>query len=247
MKNFFRSINSLGIVEGLKVYTLLKNKKINHIKLNHFAAPISLRGGTSDIPAFMKTFIKKEYDFHITPDPEVIIDANAKLGLPSIFFALKYSHAKIFSIEPDKGMYKLLTTNAFFYKNITCLHTALWDKASLVELKNNGNESAGTIEEVSAKTKDSFLSVSINDVMKKYELKQIDILKLDAQAAEKIISSSTYQYWLARTRIIMIEPREDTNKDRCKFYDTLSQYNFDLYPKGKNIIAVNKSMSQKTN
>jgi FkbM family methyltransferase len=247
MKNFFRSINSLGLVEGVKVYTLLKNKKINHIKLNHAAAPISLRGGTSDIPAFKKVFIKKEYDVHITPDPEVIIDANAKLGLPAIFFALKYNQARIFSIEPDKGMYKLLTGNAFFYKNITCLNTALWDKASLVELKNNGNESADTIEEVSAKTKDSFLSISIHDVIKKYELKQIDILKLDIQAAEKIISSSAYQYWLTRTKIIMIEPREDAKQDRSKFYDTLSQHNFDLYPKGKNIIAVNKNMAQKTN
>src|SRR5437868_5144320 len=126
MKNLFSSIKSLGPVEGLKVYTSLKNKSIDKIKLRHAAADISIRGGTGDVSAFKKVFIKKEYDIEPASYPEVIIDAGANVGFSSIFFSLKYERAKVISIEPNKENYKLLANNTFFYRNIRCLNTVLW-------------------------------------------------------------------------------------------------------------------------
>jgi FkbM family methyltransferase len=244
MKNLFRSITSLGLVEGLKVYTSLKNKKIDKIKLTYALADIAIRGGTSDIPAFKKVFIKKEYDIEPASYPEVIIDAGANVGLSSIFFSLKYNRANVISIEPDKENYKLLATNTFFYKNIRCLNTVLWNKATLVELKDSGNSADGFIvEETLLKTKNTFSSVSINDLMKQYAFNRIDILKMDIEGAEKEIFSSNYQYWLARTKIIVIDLHDHLRKDcSTTFYETLSQFNFETYTKGGSIIAVNKNV-----
>jgi FkbM family methyltransferase len=243
MKNLLRSIKSLGPVEGLKVYTSLKNKRIDKIKLSHAAADISIRGGTSDVAAFKKVFFRKEYDIEPASYPEVIIDAGANVGFSSIFFALKYDRAKVISIEPDKENYKLLANNAFFYRNIRCLNTVLWNKAALVELRNGRTDHGGFIvEEALLKTKDTFSSVCINDLMKQYEFKQIDILKLDIEGAEKELFSSNYQYWLPRTKIIIIELHDHLQKDcSTTFYDTLSQFKFETYTKGGSIVAINKN------
>jgi FkbM family methyltransferase len=243
MRNFFRSIASLGLKEGLSVYVQLKNETITKIKLSSLNNDIYLRGRSSDIPTLKKIFIKKEYDATIGFEPKIIVDAGAYIGLSALFFAAKYPKAHIICIEPNKDNYAFLKRNTEGYKNITCLNTAVWNTSRLLEVKDYGHGHWGfVVEETDKESAESFTSTSISDLIKKYNINGIDILKIDIEGAEKEMFSNNFHAWLPRTKVIMIE-LHDHFKKGCStaFYDALKQHNFTSYERGENIIAINNS------
>ena len=63
--------------------------------------------------------------------------------------------------------------------------------------------------------------------MHKYGVSQIDLLKIDIEGSERELFMDSYDYWLPRTKVVVIE-FHDWMKEGCSraVYKAIAQYRF---------------------
>lgn len=226
-------------------YRLLFNsKKFSHFQKHNFSKKeisipkynlrisdkefdIRMRTYSGDISIFYELFWKDMYsipDEFIKP-PKIIIDLGAHVGFASIYYALKYKEAKIYSIEASKENFKLLKTNTSSFQNITVLNNAVYFKDGEVLFDESGLSYNTKISDKGEVVK----SVSIPALMQEYGIKNIDLLKIDIEGAEKELLEKNNN-WLECVNHIIIELH--------KPYD-LNALKNDLEPYGFKIVIPN--------
>src|SRR5262245_8086929 len=81
-----------------------------------YGEPFTLRLRGSDLMTFFQVIVHKGYELPWSgPDPRVIVDAGANIGLSSIWFATQYPEAKVIAIEPNRDNFALLEENTAAY------------------------------------------------------------------------------------------------------------------------------------
>lgn len=235
----FNCIKHFGL-GGLLVYLRIKLKQTSPLPLPGYLHPIHLRNSTGDFISFREIFFKKEYELALplSIKPSVIIDAGANIGLTSVFFANRYPDAKIICIEPDPENFACVVKNVLAYKNITPLNKALWHSSEMLSITNKGFGDRGfMIEEGNEKTTEG---ISLTALMQQHSLTHIDILKIDIEGSEKEVFSAGYEYWLPKTKCLVIE-LHDRMKPGCSesVFAALEKYNFSKTIKGENLVFIN--------
>ena len=103
---------------GLVAFVKIKIGLTNNIKLKNIEHKIALRPNTSDVTTFKHIFAHGDYDISIKPEPKLIIDAGANIGLASIYFANRYPSAKIIAVELAPSNFQVLLKNTSHYNQI---------------------------------------------------------------------------------------------------------------------------------
>lgn len=123
---------------------------------------------------------------------EVIVDIGANIGASSVFFSLHYPEATIYSVEPQKGPFELLTRNTQGNPKNRCFNVGLFDCEKTVPLYHSwvdpGTASIGkswlnTAESESIRLRDTATWLSEEGITR------IDILKIDTEGCERHILS----------------------------------------------------------
>lgn len=218
--NMFRRINmylgTIGLCGILSAIMAKVTKTTVYFRLKRHDCkhPFCLRIPTSDIPTYRQVFINHEYRFNAENPPHVIVDAGANIGLAAIYFANKYPDARIIAIEPEISNYELLKHNVAPYTNITPVQSALWHKNEEVNLIDPGfGKWAFMTEENTAKTNISrhvchaVMGMTVDKIIRDYNLERIDVLKIDIEGAEKEVFSDT-SAWIECVDSIIIELHE---------------------------------------
>lgn len=205
-----------------------------------FGAPI-IRKNTSDWKSFKQVFIFKEYDFPISFEPEFIIDAGANVGHASLFFADKFPKAEIIAIEPEKSNFEMLRKNIRRYKNIKPIKAGLWPKDAYLKVIDAGLGKWGFMTKEVGPDDYDIKTVTVEGLLNGSGHKNIDILKLDIEGAEKELFSDNYESWLGRVKVLIIE-LHDRMKEGCSeaFYSAIKKYDFRQMQKGENIVLFKK-------
>ncbi|MGZ5017283.1 MAG: FkbM family methyltransferase [Methylobacter sp.] len=223
MKSMEKMIRSIGIyfvtigfsgllyaIKGMVMSTTVFFK----LKRQDCMYPFRLRIPSSDVPTYKQVFINQEYDFIVGRPPKTIVDAGANIGLASIYFANKYPDAKIIAIEPEYSNFELLKDNVAPYSNIIPIQAALWDKNEEINLIDPGHgkwgfmtEMRNSSENLSGVTCHAVMAMTLDKVMKDYNLEKIDILKIDIEGAEREVFSNNPS-WIEKVDSIIIELHE---------------------------------------
>jgi FkbM family methyltransferase len=195
-------LSSSTAFSGKIPYTLIQrhSQTIKH--------PVFLRHPSTDLSTYKQIFSDFSYNCELTFEPDIIVDAGANIGLASVYFANKYSNAKIISIEPEKNNFEMLKKNIANYKNITPLNAALWNKneeVCVIDI-NRGNDSfqVGKSAVSNSFKTDGF---TIEKNMDMFNLPKIDLLKIDIEGAEKEVFENPTN-WLNNVNTIAIELHE---------------------------------------
>ena len=165
---------------------------------------VLLRPWTGDFATLRQVIWDKEYDFKLE-GVDSIVDLGANIGISTIKLAKKYPTAQIIALEPEKNNFSLLQVNTKGLNNISILNSAAWYKDGSVEILNSNVLSNGY------KFKNSFSSVNktraltIPSIMKMFNLKNIDLLKIDIEGAEEEIFAIGNLEWLNSVKCIIIE------------------------------------------
>lgn len=173
------------------------------LKLRDSDTSVWLRPGTSDFAVFMKVFVEEEYLLPYTIQPKTIVDAGANTGLATVYFALKYPDARIFSIEPEKSNFELCRKNTRSLLNVESVEAALWNRETMLTLKNAEEEpwafqfAEGDGPQVQTTT--------VPKIMKRLGTVTIDILKIDIEGAEYAIFDESAEEWLDHVRVLIVE------------------------------------------
>jgi FkbM family methyltransferase len=237
---FFQCIRCFGI-QGVQVYLKIKLNRTSGITIPGIRFPLTMRPGPMDRTTFREIFIRREYDIDLpsTIKPTVIIDAGANIGFTSVFLANRYAGARIFSIEPDGANFNYLVKNVSHYPSVTPIQSALWNKKEMIQVVDRGYGDRGFMIEKNEEN-NSLLAISLNDLLDQFQLKHIDILKMDIEGSEKEVFDANYDRWLPVTKCLVIE-LHDRMKPGCSkaVFNAIVQYDFSLSIKGENLVFVN--------
>ena len=259
MPNLFSLLYNYKL-EGLKSFIKLKLGRIPYMKFKdastitilipRYKQPIYLRQNTSDQSTFKQIFDAKEYDIRYPFVPKTIIDAGANIGLAAVYYAQCFPKAKIFSIEPEASNITVLKKNVKSYKHVVCLPNALHHTAGeTLEIVDNGKGNWGFITKEAAEVTDvkdiisSVTTVSIDSILEKFNVPIIDILKIDIEGAEMALFEMNYEYWLSKTRCLIIE-LHDRFYPGCqeRVFNVMNRYNFSHFKNGENWVFINDDM-----
>jgi FkbM family methyltransferase len=102
-------MNAFGHGAGLGTYRLRGG-------MNHVAATIALRKGTTDFKVFDEIFVEQAYAPCVAglPDnlgPVTLIDLGANIGLSVLFLTRALQVVEIIAVEPDPDNFRLLSEN----------------------------------------------------------------------------------------------------------------------------------------
>lgn len=240
---------NFGIIAFLKYLNLklVRETRIEKVNLPRISYPFYLRTQTSDISAFRQIFSHKEFGIKFQFLPKNIIDAGGYIGLAAIYFANRFPNAQIVSIEPEKSNFDLLKRNVSFYKNINPLKKALSNLSNQVlNIVDKGYGEWGSVtisEENSQEEKiiDAVKTITVEEIMRENDFEHIDILKMDIEGTEKEVFESGFDYWLPKTRCLIIELHDDIKKDASKnVLAAIKKYDFRQFKKGENLVFINK-------
>ncbi len=188
-------------------HKILKNYPTIAARVSGILAPIFIRVQSSDFIVLRQVMVDREYELPGAMAPSVIVDAGANIGVTSVFYANRYPTARIFAIEPEKSNFDMLVQNAAPYQNIVPIHGALWSRSTLLAVCDPEKYSHWGVrvsEEPSVVTTQAF---TVADLIFKYELTFIDILKLDIEGAETEVFETSDQ-WIRKIGVLVVETHD---------------------------------------
>lgn len=207
-------------------------QSIHELKLDGFANPIYIRAIRADMQSFLNTFIENYLELKpYLAESGLVIDAGTNIGLTAVLFAKWWPKAKIVCIEPDQENYELALKNISNYPNITLIKGALWHKEADLKIEA-GQEDGFVVREINEscnnlRSENVTKGVSIDHILRTYDMPHIDFLKMNIEGSEKEIFSENFQLWLPKTKAMLIELHDGKNAGCSKaVFQTVNQYDF---------------------
>lgn len=242
MSSFLGSIKNFGMIEGLSLYTKLKNFQIESITTSKLQHKVHLRPGSTDNCVFKQIFLQQDLNIPILDKIQVdtVIDLGANIGLSSLYMANKFPKAKIIGVEPDESNGKMFNINLNHYPNVDFILGAVRGDHEKLEINDYGKGATGYMAEPT-KSQNGMSSITISDIMKKYQWDKIDILKMDIEGSEKSVFEKNYEDWLPKTKVLFVELHEQ-KAPGCTdvIRNAISNYNFEWKSSGEYEVLINK-------
>jgi FkbM family methyltransferase len=226
-----------------KGYSLsLQGKDFIHVKgigYNRKNA-IIVRKYTRDILVFEGFFIADDYLQYVHRIKEkgnvnLIVDAGANIGCASIYLYSHFPDAKMICIEPESSNFEVLSKNIklnHLENNTQCIKKALWNENKELELRRIDFSNDGfhvMSEGVTHEIIDKITTCTIPDLLKEYDEKYIDLLKIDIEGAEKVIFQDINHLgsFLPQTKMLILEVHQEYIADE-EIVNILERFNFDI-------------------
>lgn len=238
---FVTDMVHFGFPNGLHINRIRKksNGEVD-LHLKQLPHPVFLRCGTSDLETFDQTFKAKEFNFgNLLPSsPRTIIDAGANIGMSSIYFANQFPTAQIIAIEPQTDNYMQLVKNTKPYPKIKPIQCAVWPSKTTLQINNTNQGNWGFT--VSESNSGLVEALPIPDILSKFSIEEVDLLKIDIEGAEfELFSSNENLSWIQHVDTIAIELHDNLRSGSSKpFIQALLANNYNMHIKGEKIVAI---------
>ncbi len=209
-----------------------------------FNTPPIIRYGTTDCTIFWQICIFKDLKLPKKITPKIIVDAGAYTGLSTKFYAEKYPNSKIIAIEPEQSNFNLLEKNISKLKNVSSINAALWYKKTFMQIKDPGLGHCAFTVKKDTKENYDIKTITIPEILNRFNLDKIDVLKIDIEGAEKELFSQNYKSWIDKVNIIVIE-LHDRLKSGCSetFKKALKDGNWHITQRGEKVMAIKSEIS----
>jgi FkbM family methyltransferase len=238
--NWIKRLRSYGFKNTLRLKKNLKRDCL--FSLNFRGHDFFLRGNTVDFNVFNGIFIEKEYDIDLGFNPAIIVDAGANIGASTLYFRLKYPEARIFAIEPEKSNFEILRKNMDNFSSIILENSALWDKDTELSISNPDAEKYAFQMDEKRESGAMVHGMTIESLLKRYDIQGIDLLKLDIEGAERFLFNKEEVPWLKKVRVMIIELHETLYPGTTDiFLNAMEKIDHTLLTRGENTIVFNRS------
>jgi FkbM family methyltransferase len=220
MRDFFQYAKKCAPVIGWKWAIgdrILRRIGINEVRIRvkGLAHRVVSRTGTSDIFEFMHLLGWRQVPFDLPIRPTFIVDAGANVGYSALRFQKEFPGAKIVSLEPEERNARQFKKNCAFYSNISLETAALWPTTTRLRIR--ALDAGANAYQVEESPIGEISALSIDEIMQRYRLPRIDLLKVDIEGSEKeVFSHPNAKCWLRSVAMILIEIHDDQVAKGCQ-------------------------------
>lgn len=231
---------AIGYYHFLKALGFKVKDKCYPIQTKGVAHFFSGRFDTSDGAVFHQIFIQREYAcLNGIEKPKLIVDCGANVGYSALWFLNYYPTAHVIAVEPHDGNFDLCQKNLKQYGDrVTLIHAAVWPyETGLIGEANCGKEWAFQVRKCREDEKPDLYGIGIEQILQKSNFRNIDILKIDIETAEKKLFSENYENWIGKVKNIVIE----LHNPECEevFFKAMSGFDYDLSKSGELTVCKN--------
>lgn len=183
---------------------------------------------SSDYKVYQQVFVDKEYlmlaqliEKHCPGKSIAILDGGANIGLTTIYLNHYLKNKKDVSyilVEPFDDNIESAKSNVRL-KNIQHVYfekAGIYNKKSFLRIDHGYRDKMEwSIQIVESNEPTNLKTVEINEIIKKYDLEQLDVLKLDIEGAEEFLfeSEDYATSFLKHVSIVAIELHFDEEKN----------------------------------
>jgi FkbM family methyltransferase len=193
------------------------------VSIRDYPHPFHFRHATTDKYVMADVLLDAQYDC-LTGRRNVrtILDIGANIGAASVVLLNAYPNATLLALEPDPGNFSVLQKNIAPYgARAIALRSALWHHAEPLSIERGAFRDGGewSFQVRSNTGGDAEVEgVTLAELMQRYGLNGIDILKVDIEGAERYVFESSISPCLPRIACIAIELHDDACREvfmRC--------------------------------
>jgi FkbM family methyltransferase len=165
----------------------------------------------------------------------VFVDIGANIGAVSIFvdsfnknrgFDNKIT---VYAVEPEPNNLSLLNDNIENnpVENITIVDKAIWHEETMVSISNRGGNSS--IINLENESKTDVLAITMETLFAIYDIKEVDVMKIDIEGAEFDLILNTPAETLAKINYLVLEFDKSFDGRFGKMIEKLSkQFGIDI-------------------
>lgn len=257
------SFSNVKNSKSLKQYVINKGGNLTHEdnfvlfnirSKNNNLVHYALRKRSSDFMVFQQIIIEEEYQGVIdllnkhNIRVNSIIDAGANIGLSTVFFKNLYPSSTVVCIEPDDDNCLVINkhVNMNEFSNVFIEKVGLWDSNSYLTIIKDFRDGAKWSLRVKAVDYETKLKgVSVNYLLNKYNLKEIDLLKIDIEGSEKILleNEGNLKEYISLVKVACIEVHEEFIAT-SKVISILERHNFSCFRLLDLTIGIRKDLIQ---
>jgi FkbM family methyltransferase len=208
---YSRFFSRVGIKNGLKYFKNFKHLVQAENKNGTTSLPLGLgpevmqlRNGTTDIKIYEQIFLNHDVKLPFNFPINSIADCGSHIGCSALYLNLEYPGAEIHCFEAEKRNYELLKSNTTPYKNIHCHHAAVWFEKTKVNIQDP-KEDPWTFRVGSNEKNGEIDTFTLDDISDLYPSKNLDLIKIDIEGAEKVVFEHLNPDWLTKVKVINIE------------------------------------------
>jgi FkbM family methyltransferase len=165
-----------------------------------------------DFKVVNETWIENVYRIHQGQffGGGVFVDVGANIGAVSLFVDSfnkdrpDDSKIKVYAVEPEPNNLYLLSQNIENNptENITIVNNAIWYEEKMVSISNRGgNSSIVDTEEDNSEV----LAITLETLFSTYDIKEVDVMKIDIEGAEFDLIINTPAETLAKINRLVLE------------------------------------------
>lgn len=197
-----------GAFKSRVLYRLYRDSdRVLHLKLRTSRTSFAFRC-RGDVGAVSHLF-SPNYRIVDSADSRVttIVDGGANIGAETVRFAHRFPNARIIAVEAQRDNFALLRENTRPYPNVAVLNKALYSSEQVlgISARGSGDNANEAFRVTSDRTIEAVESITLNSIVQSFDLKSIDILKLDIEGAEQELFSSDEKEWLGLVKCLIFE------------------------------------------
>jgi FkbM family methyltransferase len=198
-------------IERIKPMTSILNHENYNFQIREYTEDPSYDHNL-DFKVVNETWIENVYRIHQGQffGGGVFVDVGANIGAVSLFVDSfnkdrpDDSKIKVYAVEPEPNNLYLLSQNIENNptENITIVNNAIWYEEKMVSISNRGgNSSIVDIEEDNSEV----LAITLETLFSTYDIKEVDVMKIDIEGAEFDLIINTPAETLAKINRLVLE------------------------------------------
>jgi FkbM family methyltransferase len=229
--SIFKNLNHDKVFKTKKFGKIFWNAERDRV-INHFYTPqVEIYSPSNDI------VIKS------------IIDLGANIGTETKRFSRLYPQANILSVEVEERNFEYLKKNLADVTTAVPFRAAIWNRKAYLKLVSKSIDSQSwSVQEVDQGKDYDVVGMTFNDIMKAFNISDVDILKVDIEGAELQLFDSSLSLWIDKVKCIIMEcPDSDAPQTTRKIFKELedSKFLFNTYIHGENLVLVRSDFDWK--
>lgn len=185
----------------------------------------------ADFYVAMEIFDRDDYGLRSLklPAGAVILDIGANIGAFSLLASHLFPEARIFSFEPEKNNFGVLSKNVELNDSgkITIYNEAVSDKDGVAVLNVDPADSASHSLEGASASGQAIATVSLKAILSRESLTVIDLLKMDIEGSEYEVLFQSGEA-LVRVNNLVLEVHDHSRFSPAELLEFLKQSGFEI-------------------